>query len=630
MIFALIAYAIAMTVANMLVATFGPSISPINAFLFIGFDLALRDWLQIKLKPVQMGALIAGTGLLTQALTIPAAGATYTNIAGIGGSGTSATFDITVTATTYVVTVNNGGSGYIGNDQITISGALLGGTNPANNCTVTVFSLSGSSIATVTLPTAGVVGNTVPVGSALKYTTSLYVKQGTAPSCDLLVTFSGSTTVTNGVNFNFSTGAITTTALGSGTKTAPALSGKVTLANGWYRLWFSTADSTGLNTTATVAFYPSSSASTGGTYAYAGQYEIAGTVTPLAPSFYLDVAGTTKYTAYANYTITGAGTGALAIGDEVRSMSVFETRVTNGGTGYQTASNNAQSGNDQQITIAQSDTLLLSNYVGMRLFINSGTGAGQYGYIAYYDSDTKIVSMAKESFAPIEITSSDTTTLTINPLNSITPLYVGQAVRFIPTYYATTVSTIGITRMTLISVSGGTTNAIFVNSVAGLTVNMPITFTTTGTQLISTLTAGFVYYISSIDTVANSFRITNQIFSAVDWLLTTAIPAIGTTVYINHPSYTNYLQGLTANMVVNFPITFTGTSVGGLTVGTTYYINDIVDGANFTVSTSLATVTVTATSSSTQALTVASVSSLTPLNPIVFTNTSTSGIASNI
>lgn len=68
MIFALIAYASAMTVANMLVATFGPSISPLNAFVFIGFDLALRDWLQIKLQPMQMGALIIGTGLLTYAL----------------------------------------------------------------------------------------------------------------------------------------------------------------------------------------------------------------------------------------------------------------------------------------------------------------------------------------------------------------------------------------------------------------------------------------------------------------------------------------------------------------------------------------------------------------------------------
>jgi hypothetical protein len=572
-------------------------------------------------------ASTAGTGILTQAVAIPAAGAVYTNIAGVGGSGTAATFNITVTATTYVVTVNNGGSGYIGNDQITISGALLGGTNPANNCTVTVFSLSGASIATVTLPAAGTIGNTVPVGSALKYTTSLYVKQGTAPSCDLLVTFSGSTTVTNGVNFNFSTGAITTTALGSGTISAPSLSGKVTLTNGWYRLYFSTADSTGLNTTATVTFYPSSSATSGGTYVYAGQYEIAGTVVPAAPSFYLDVAGTTKYTAYANYTITGAGTGALAIGDELRSNSIFETRVTSGGTGYQTASNNAQAGTNQQITISQSDTLLLSNYVGMRLFINSGTGAGQYGYIAYYDSIGKIAQIAKESFVPIEIITTDTTTLTINPLSSIAPLYIGQPVQFIPTYYNTTVTTIGITQMILVSVSGGTTNSIFVNSVAGLSVNMPVTFTTQDTQLLSTLTAGFVYYISSIDTVANSFRITNAIYSAVDWLLTTAVPALGFNTYINYPSYTNYLQGLTANMVVNFPITFTGTSVGGLAVGTTYYINDVVDGANFTVSASLATVTVTAASSSTQALTVASVSSLSALNPIVFTNTSTSGIA---
>ena len=73
MIFALIAYAVAMTAANLLVATFGPSISPINSFLFIGFDLALRDWLHVRLKFWQMGGLIAGTGLLTYALN-PSAG----------------------------------------------------------------------------------------------------------------------------------------------------------------------------------------------------------------------------------------------------------------------------------------------------------------------------------------------------------------------------------------------------------------------------------------------------------------------------------------------------------------------------------------------------------------------------
>ena len=65
MIFALITYAVAMVAANLLVATFGPSISPINSFLLIGLDLTLRDWLHVRLKTWQMGCLIVGTGLIT-------------------------------------------------------------------------------------------------------------------------------------------------------------------------------------------------------------------------------------------------------------------------------------------------------------------------------------------------------------------------------------------------------------------------------------------------------------------------------------------------------------------------------------------------------------------------------------
>jgi uncharacterized PurR-regulated membrane protein YhhQ (DUF165 family) len=73
MIFALIAYAVAMVAANLLVATFGPAISPINAFILIGLDLTLRDWLHVRLKTWQMGGLILGTGALTYLLN-PAAG----------------------------------------------------------------------------------------------------------------------------------------------------------------------------------------------------------------------------------------------------------------------------------------------------------------------------------------------------------------------------------------------------------------------------------------------------------------------------------------------------------------------------------------------------------------------------
>lgn len=73
MLFAVIAYAIAMTLANLSVATFGPVVTPLNAFILIGFDLAMRDWLHVRLKQMHMLALIAGTGVLTYALN-PAAG----------------------------------------------------------------------------------------------------------------------------------------------------------------------------------------------------------------------------------------------------------------------------------------------------------------------------------------------------------------------------------------------------------------------------------------------------------------------------------------------------------------------------------------------------------------------------
>lgn len=73
LVLAISIYALAMTGANLSVAAFGPAVTPINAFVLIGLDLALRDWLHVRLRAWQMGALIAATGLLTLVLN-PAAG----------------------------------------------------------------------------------------------------------------------------------------------------------------------------------------------------------------------------------------------------------------------------------------------------------------------------------------------------------------------------------------------------------------------------------------------------------------------------------------------------------------------------------------------------------------------------
>ena len=72
-IFAILLYAAAVVAANLTIAAFGPWVSPINAFVLIGLDLTLRDWLHVRVRPWQMLAVIAASGLISWLLN-PAAG----------------------------------------------------------------------------------------------------------------------------------------------------------------------------------------------------------------------------------------------------------------------------------------------------------------------------------------------------------------------------------------------------------------------------------------------------------------------------------------------------------------------------------------------------------------------------
>jgi hypothetical protein len=69
---------------------------------------------------------------------------TYTNVApsSTSGSGINARFTISRTGGTYTIdTISVAGSGYAPADTITINGASLGGATPANNLTITIFTV---------------------------------------------------------------------------------------------------------------------------------------------------------------------------------------------------------------------------------------------------------------------------------------------------------------------------------------------------------------------------------------------------------------------------------------------------------------------------------------------------------
>ncbi len=106
--------------------------------------------------------------------------------------------------------------------------------------------------------------------------------------------------------------------------------------------------------------------------------------------------------------IAGEGFGAAIDSEQTVNGGVFEVRMLDtdvnadgegdfGGLGYITASNAAQGGNTTSITISNTDTALSSQYIGMAIFIISGRGAGQYGYIDTYNSGTKIATIVKAS-----------------------------------------------------------------------------------------------------------------------------------------------------------------------------------------------------------------------------------------
>lgn len=66
-------YMVAIVAANLLVAAFGPWVSPINSFVLIGLDLALRDVMHDRLSRRTMIAVIVAAGVVSYLLN-PTAG----------------------------------------------------------------------------------------------------------------------------------------------------------------------------------------------------------------------------------------------------------------------------------------------------------------------------------------------------------------------------------------------------------------------------------------------------------------------------------------------------------------------------------------------------------------------------
>ena len=143
----------------------------------------------------------------------------------------------------------------------------------------------------------------------------------------------------------------------------------------------------------------------------------------------------------ANMTVTGTGLDAVLVADEFRDGGVHEIRIANpgdssaeGGSAYVFATNAAQSGDNLKIQLAGSDEQPATVYRGMRLLIGRGTGTGQYGYIAEYDSSGKYAYIGNESKSSASVTSTTSTGMLLT-VSSTSQLSINDPVIFTGTKF---------------------------------------------------------------------------------------------------------------------------------------------------------------------------------------------------
>ena len=106
----------------------------------------------------------------------------------------------------------------------------------------------------------------------------------------------------------------------------------------------------------------------------------------------------------ATSTITGAGANANALHEDIRHGALFQSRIVNpadsgaiGGVGYTNIQNQATQGDTTSITLNPNDTSTEDDLIGQAIYIISGTGTGQYGYIQAYNELNSTATIYKES-----------------------------------------------------------------------------------------------------------------------------------------------------------------------------------------------------------------------------------------
>jgi uncharacterized PurR-regulated membrane protein YhhQ (DUF165 family) len=139
-------YATAMTLANLSIAAFGPAVIVFNAFFLIGLDLALRDFLHIRLRPWQMAVLIGVSGLITFALNADAGRIAVASACAFAAAALLDWLVFSVTPGTWVRRANVSNVAGAAVDSVVFPAIAFGGLDPKIVLTMFAAKVAGGAM----------------------------------------------------------------------------------------------------------------------------------------------------------------------------------------------------------------------------------------------------------------------------------------------------------------------------------------------------------------------------------------------------------------------------------------------------------------------------------------------------
>jgi hypothetical protein len=191
-------------------------------------------------------------------------------------------------------------------------------------------------------------------------------------------------------------------------------------------------------------------------------------------NFEFDNAGS-EYTE-ATWLIVGPGNFGDVEADEFRDDAVFEVRLLDnvddstaapeadgnqGGFGYVTASNTAQTGDATSITLAATDDSISTAYIGMRITVTGGSGVGNFAVINSYNSGTKIAGVVKETTGAAGWDHTVAGTTITSPDSSSTYLIEPRVTFSAPPAFASTSAATGLSSATWKDVTYGNLATVY-------------------------------------------------------------------------------------------------------------------------------------------------------------------------